>query len=259
MALKLTAALRNFINESGALKQGMANCVMKWYTGAQPATAESAPSGTLAVTLSNNSGALTREVLASGSCALTGGASGSLNTLTVNGIEIMGSATNFNTSLIQTATDIVTKINNNPQNLLFTASNAGGTSATITITARPGLGALANWTLASTATTITKTDTNLTGGVTAANALRWGDSAAGVLVKDPSQTWSGVAVQTVTVGWFRFEASVVDTLGADSTESVLRIDGSIGVSGAELNIGSPSITSGVTQRIDSFSLTLPTD
>lgn len=259
MSLKLSAALRNMINQGTSLKQAMSNSVMKWYTGAQPLTADTAPSGTLACTISLASGALTREVLAVGSVALTGGASGSVNTLTVNGIEIMGSATNFNTSLIQTATDIVTKINNNPQNLLFTASNVAGTSATITLTAKPGLGALANWTVASTVTTITKTDTNLTGGVTSVNGLRWGSSAAGVLSKDTTQVWSGVAGATVTVGWFRFEAAVLDGLGTDVTESVMRIDGSIGIAGAELNMGSPAIVTGITQRVDSLSLTLPTD
>lgn len=259
MALKLSAALRDACNEMGSLKNVMSNCVMKWYTGAQPATAETAPTGTLACVFSSASGALTREVLAVGSVALTGGASGSVNTLTVNSLEIMGSATNFNTSLVQTATDIVTKINNNPQNLLFVASNVLGTSATITLTARPGLGALANWTVASTTTTITKTDTNLTGGVTALNGLKWGDSVAGVLAKDPSQTWSGLALQTVSVGWFRIEAAVLDSFVTDATGVIMRIDGSIGISGAELNMGNPAIVTGVAQRIDNFSITLPTD
>ena len=260
MALKLSAALRNMINEGASLKQAMSNCVLKWYTGAQPATAEAAPTGTLACTFSDNSGALTREVLSVGSVALTGGGAGSVNTLTVNGIEIMGSVTNFNASLIQTATDIVTKINNNPKNLLFTASNALGTSATITIAAKPGLGSLANaWVVASTVTTITKTDTNMAGGVTALNGLTWGDSAAGTLSKHPTQVWSGLALQTVTVGWFRFEAAVADPLSTDAAEAILRIDGAIAVSGGEQNMGTPSIIAGVTQRLNDFSLTLPTD
>lgn len=260
MSLKLTAALRNMMMEGASLKQAMSNCVMKWYSGAQPATAESAPSGTLICTISDNSGALTREVLSVGSVVLTGGGAGSVNTLTVNAIEIMGSATNFNTSLIQTATDIVTKINNNPRNLLFTASNVNGTSATISITAKPGLGSLANaWVVASTTTTITKTDNNMAGGVSAVNGLKWGDSTAGTLAKDPSQTWTGVAAQTATVGWFRIEAAVTDALGADATESILRIDGAVAISGGDLNMGNPAVVAAVTQRIDSFTLTLPTD
>jgi hypothetical protein len=245
------------MNQGASFKSALSNCVLRLYTGAQPANAEAAPTGSLLCTYSLASGALTREVLASGSVALTGGASGSLDTLTVNSVEIMGSSTPFNTSLIQTATDIVTKVNNNPKNHLFTASNVGGTSATVTIQAKPGLGSLANWTLASTATTITKTDTNLTGGVTAVNGLNWGVSAAGVIAKD-SGVWSGVAAASGTAGWFRFEAAVNDAGSLDSTESVIRADGAVSTSGAELNLGTTVIVSGATQTISSFAVTFPT-
>lgn len=259
MSLKLTAKLRDDMLKVASLADLMSNCVLKFYTGSQPATAETAPTGTLLVTFSDAAGSLTREVLATGSVALTGGGSGSVNTLTVNSIEIMGSATSFNTSLIQTATDIVTKINNNPANKLWVASNVAGTSATVTLTAIPGLGAAANTlTVASTVTTITKTDTNTSGGVTAVNGLNWGTSIAGVLSKLSTQVWSGTSVASGTAGWFRFEAAVADAGGVDSTESIYRIDGAIGTSGAEINGGNTTITSSVLQTISSYSMTLPT-
>lgn len=257
MALKLSKALRNGMQEAASFKHLMSNCFLKIYTGAQPATAEAAPTGSALVTISSASGTPTREVLSAGSVDLTGGGSGSVNTITVNSIEIMGSATNFNTSLAQTATDIATKINNNPQNLLFTAS----VSATdkIDIIAKPGLGALANgWVVASTVTTITKTDSNMASGVTALNGLNWGDSAAGIIVKLSTQTWSGLAGATGTAGWFRFEAAVSDAGGVDSTEAILRLDGSIATSGAELNMDNTALTSTVTYTINSFALTFPT-
>lgn len=260
MAFRVSAALRNALLESQPLKLAMANCVLKVYSGSQPATADAAPTGTLLCTYSASSGALTREVLAQGSVALTGGASGSLDTLTVNSLEIMGSATSYDTSLVVTATNIVTKINNNPKNQLIVASNAGGTSATITLTVKPGVGVV-TWTVASTATTITKTDTNIgttTAGTAPVNTLNWGDSAAGVLSKLSTQTWSGVAGNTGTAGWFRMEAAVTDTGALDSAEAVSRFDGAISTSGAELNLSSTSITSGATQTVDTFTITLPT-
>lgn len=259
MALRISEKLRNDILKYDGLGQLMSNCVLKIYTGSQPASAEAAPTGTLLVTLSDNGGALTREVLSVGSVALTGGASGSLNTLTVNGIEIMGSATAFNTSLIQTATDIVKKINDNPRNLLFIASNVGGTSQTITITAKPGLGALPNgWAVASTATTITKTDTNMAGGVYAVNGLNWGTVTDAVLPKLETQVWKGNAVAGGTAGWFRIEAAVTDPLTLDSTETIRRIDGAIGTSGAEINMQNTTIVALVDQTLQSFALELPT-
>lgn len=257
MAWKPSIALRNYMLETGTFKQAMSNCFIKFYTGSQPATAEAAPTGSLLVTFSDSSGTPTREVYATGSVALTGGASGSVNTITVNSIEIMGSATSFNTSLTQTASDICDKINNNPKNLLFTASN--NSTATITITAKPGLGSLANsWTVASTVTTITKTDTSMSGGVTAVNGLNWGDAAAGVLTKLSTQTWSGIATATGTAGWFRMEASVNDVGALDSSEAVMRADGAIATSGAEYNMSNLSIVTGVAQTIQSFAITLPT-
>lgn len=257
MAWRPSKALRNAMMEGEDFKHGMSNCVMKWYSGSQPSTPEAAPTGTLGVTLSNASGALTREVLSAGSVDLTGGASGSVDTITVNSIEIMGSSTPFNTSLAVTAADVARKINDNPKNLLFTADVTA--TDQINIRAKPGLGSLPNaWVVASTVTTITKTDSNMAGGVTAANGLNWGDSAVAVLAKLTTQVWSGVAVASITAGWFRIEAAVSDAGGTDSTESILRADGSIATSGAEINMGSTSLTSGLTYTLDTFTVTLPT-
>lgn len=256
MSLRPSKALRNYLLEAGSLKHALSNCTIKIYTGAQPATAEAAPTGTLLCTVSLASGVMTREVLAVGSVALTGGGAGSVNTITWAGLEIMGSATNFNTSLAQTATDIVTKINNNPRNLFIDATLTS--TSTVTLTARRGLGALGSQTVASTTTTITKTDTNTTGGVTPVNMLTWGDSAAGVLVKLSTETWSGVNAAAGTAGWFRIESAVTDAGTLDSTESIVRMDGSISTSGADMNLGTTVFTSGATTTLSSGSITLPT-
>ena len=256
MALRLSKGLRNFLNEGGSLKQAFAGGKILLYTGSQPADADAAVTGTLLCTYTSSSGAHTAEVRSTGSVALTGGASGSVDTLTVNSIEIMGSATAFNTTLTQTAADICTKINNNPKNMLFVASNGG--TATVTITAKPGLGTLPNaWVVASTVTTITKTDANMASGVNQANGLLFDDSAAGALVKSPSQTWSGVAGNTGTAGWFRLVGSVADAGSADSSEVFHRVDGNVATSGANLNLSSTSITATATQTISTFTLTEP--
>lgn len=257
MALRPSKALRNAMLEGYSLKKALSNCVLKVYTGAQPSTPEAAPTGTLLVTYSLASGALTREVLSLGSVDLTGGGSGSVNTLTVNSIEIMGSSTPFNTSLAQTAQDVCDKINNNSRNYLYDAFVTS--TDVINIRARPGMGSLPNgWVVASTTTTITKTDNNMASGVTPVNGLNWGDASANVLIKLASETWSGVAGASGTAGWFRFEASVTDAGALDSLEAILRLDGAVATSGAELNMTPTSITSGATQTITSFAITLPT-
>lgn len=255
MALRFSSGFRNFINEGGSLKHGLAGGKLLIYTGSQPAAANDAASGTLLVTLTLGAAAHTSEVSSAGSVVLTGGGSGSVNTLTVNSLEIMGSATNFNTSLSQTATDIATKINNNPKNYLYKAQASG---ATINIVANPGLGTLPNtWVVASTTTTITKTDNNMASGVNSANGLTFGDSAAGVMVKNPTETWSGTAGNSGTAGWFRFVGPIADAGAADSSEVFLRLDGNVATSGANLNMSNTAIVAAAVQTLNTFSLTYP--
>lgn len=263
MALKLSASLRNAAMESQDIKHAMSNCVLKVYTGSQPATAEAAPTGTLLCTYTSSAGTPTREVRAQGKVTFSGTvASATCTGITVNSIQIMsGTVTDATGVLADFATAVAANINNNPKNQLFDASASAGV---VTLTAKPGIGILtgvSNGVVVSAVTTISSADVDigaLTVGVTALNGLQWGDSAAGVLSKLSTQTWSGTAVASGTAGWCRFEAAVADAGALDSSEAVHRIDGSVGTSGAELNMGLLTITSGVVQNISSFTLTLPT-
>ena len=265
MAFKLSTALRNAILEQSSLKHCMSNAVLKIYTGSQPSSADAAPTGTLLCTYSNASGALTREVLGVGSLTLAG-TSGSADTLTFQHLGGTGGTTNLMRGTVAsdgtvagTATLVATNINNNPLNIWFDATTTGA-SGVITFTARPGTGASLNTgVFAGTGTTIAfGTPVAVASGVTAVNGLRWANAAAGVLTKDSTQTWSGVAVATGTAGWCRFEAAVTDGGALDSTESVKRMDGSVSTSGAELNLSATSIVNTATQTVDTFSCTLPT-
>jgi len=258
MTWRPSAALRNFVLEAGSLKRALSNCVLKVYTGSQPATAETAPSGTLLCTYSSASGSVTREVLAQGEIVVSGTLLGSLDTLTVNSISIISGALTHTGTISTFVDNIITDINNNPKNLYVVASKSG--TDTVVLTAKPGTGVV-TWAVASTETTCTVTDTamgTLTAGTAPVNGLNWGDSAAGVLTKLSTQTWSGVAVATGTAGWFRIEAAVNDAGGADSTEAIIRADGAVATSGAELNMTPTSITTGATQTITGFTITLPT-
>jgi hypothetical protein len=87
------------------------------------------------------------------------------------------------------------------------------------------------------------------------NGLEFGAAAAGAIAKAAGETWSGVATVSGTAGWFRFCGNATDA-GAVST-ALPRIDGSVGVSGADLNMASTAIVSGSTYSIDTFRLTLP--
>ncbi len=264
MTIRFSPALQNFIAAKGSWKNFMDNGSVEIYTGAMPATPDLAVTGTLLLTLTASGAAKTDEVCSQGTLTLNSGGSGSVNTLTVNGLEIMGSQTNFNTSLTQTAADIALKCNRNPKNYLFHVTSSG---AVITFTALPGMGTLPNgWVVAATYTTIAGTPANMgsggaaTAGVNAANGLLLDyNPVSGQVTKDASQTWSGTVVGagTQTAGWFRYKSSVVDAGALDSGAIFLRMDGDIATSGAALNMFSTSLANGQVRTLDTFSFTVP--
>lgn len=97
----------------------------------------------------------------SGSVSLDSGASGSVDSITVNGVELLRSAIPFNSSLNQTAADVGAEIND-PENM--TSPQYRATVATDTVTIIPVVPEEGTLTVVSTATTIGTTDTNITGG-----------------------------------------------------------------------------------------------
>ena len=255
MTLRLSSGLRNALLNGGSLKQALSGGKLKIYSGSQPATADAAPTGTLLATITAASGSHTPEVRSSGTITLTGTA-GSITAVTVNALSVLGETVPFNTDLSTTAADLAEAINEYPSVPKIEASASG---AVVTLKAPRGVGAAANgWVVDSTCTTLVGTDVNMASGVTVVNGLQYDKAAAGVMDKLDSQTWSGVAGNSGTAGWFRLEGPEADSGALDSLESQIRVDGAISTSGAQLNMSSTSITAAATQTITSFPITLPT-
>jgi len=255
MTVRLSTGLRNSLAQglgfAGAFNRGTINI----YSGSQPATADSAVSGTLLGTVTIGSGALTQETRATQTITVAG-ASGSINTVTVGTFNIIPDVTSvpFNTSQNQTASDLCDAINRNG---IYTASVSANV---VTISPRPGVGATHNgYVVATTVTTLTATSGgNMAGGVAAANALFFAPPVAGVVAKPSTSVWSFVGVATGTAGWFRFVGSASDAGALISAAPYLvRMDGSIAVSGADMNLSNINVTTGAPNTIDTFSFTIP--
>ena len=260
MALRISTGLRDFMLERGSFKRALQNGKLKIYSGSQPTSPNDAPNGTLLCTISLASGAITNEVLAEGSVALnTGSTFTTFDSITVDSRDIMSGAVAWDTDLDTSLQAVVDNINDNIANPDFIASYSAGADK-ITITALPGTGTELNGDVVASASTggdATWTDVNIgteTAGVAAANGLPFGDAASGQLVKG-SGVWSGAAGASGTAGWFRFEGSVDDDDSSSTT--LIRLDGNIGTTGADLNVSSTTITSGATTTIDTFNVTLP--
>ena len=86
-------------------------------------------------------------------------------------------------------------------------------------------------------------------------------ATAGVLAKAAAETWSGTAAATGTAGWFRFNELITDKAGTTTAMAALsttaqRLDGSIAVSGGDLQMSNTSIVAAAIQTISTFNLTL---
>ena len=94
---------------------------------------------------------------------------------------------------------------------------------------------------------------NGTGGVT------FGTSADGVLPKS-ADVWSGTIGVGGVAGYFRLfgtggTTGVMGTAGTSGTG--VRIDGNVGLSGADLVLANSTLALGATLTIDTFNLTVP--
>lgn len=258
MPFRCSTALRTFLMRGGSFQQAFQNGKLLILSGTQPASADNALSGTTLCTITDSSNAHTNEVLASGSVTLTGGAAGSVDSITVNSVQLLArnqfssaSTVAFNTSLSQTATDVATQINKGTWWHKYTASAAG---AVITLKPIPGFGDSVNThVVACTSTTITNSTANMASGVDPANGIQFGTTSSGEISKEG--TWSGVNAATGTAGWARLCGSVADAGGA-STE-LLRLDMDIATAGAIMLMSSTSLTSGATTTIDSVAINWP--
>lgn len=257
MTLKLSTGLVNALAQNrgfaGIFNRGSINI----YSGAQPVNADAAVTGTLLGTVTASSGALTQETRATGTIVITAAAGGSINTVTVGTFNIIpdGAVSAVAGDTAATAQALADAINRNG---IFDASVS---SSTITITAKPGVGTSWNG-LALTASLTTVTATygggTVSGGVAPVNGLIFGQPSAGVIAKLSTQVWSFNGIAAGTAGWFRLIGSQSDAGALLSGAPWLpRLDGSIAVSGADLNLSNIAIAVGSPNTIDTFQWTQP--
>lgn len=260
MALKMSLGLRNFILSGGSMRHAFKNAILEIYSGGQPADADAAVTGTLLVVFTKAAGAFTPETRASTTITLNTGAAGSIDTLTIGGVNVLpDGAVPFNASLNQTATDLAAAINNAQTDPAYFAAAVG---AVVTIKAAPGTGVLPNAAaLVIGLTTITATIANgstMAGGVAAVNGLSFNAGVAGVLAKRATETWQGAGLSTATAGWFRLKGADLDAGAADPTGVFRRLDGAIATAGAQLNMANTAIVAPAVQTLATFNINFPT-
>jgi len=261
-------------------------CVV--YSGTQPATAElAATAGTELVRFTLSKGALTSEKRAG--CKITVGTGvGTITSIAVGGVNLLTSAITTSADASANAALVVAAINANATNPDYYATLGGAIGSTTDYAAAAGTfwilapknsGILYNGatgvpvvctvTSSATATVNAGTasgyfnDTGSVAGVAMVNGLTMScPASAGVITA--SGSWIGTASNTGTAAWFRILATPqLDTglinlaTSGDAAYLCMRIDGSVGTSGADMLVSSTAITTAVDQTMTSFALTVP--
>lgn len=89
------------------------------------------------------------------------------------------------------------------------------------------------------------------------NTLQFGPPLAGLISKVATDTWTGVNLATGVAGYFRL-CLPDDSFALDSVYQYARVQGSIGTSGADMNLDSVQFVLGATTTISGFSIQEPT-
>lgn len=295
MALRFSTGVVNAIAYGMGWGDILKNSVIDVYSGSQPVTASTAATGTKLCRFTTSGGAFTSETRAAAKLVIAGG-SGSIDTINVAGLPLLSTTVPYNTSVAQTMADVISNINANPRNMGFFAVTGGGTIGTVTygaanagefyIVAPKNSGTYWNslllTTTSSTLTIAINTDASPSTSESGGFAAVSGDSVSGfttgvacingLVMTFPaiagliskSGIWSDASADaTGTAGWFRilctpnFDAGTTDLLTTgNSAYQVLRIDGSLGTSGADMTISNTNITAAATQTVNQFDLTI---
>lgn len=90
---------------------------------------------------------------------------------------------------------------------------------------------------------------------TSTNGLNFDAPVLNVIEKAAGEDWQAACIAAGTIGWFRLMGNATDSLG--SSTSLKRIDGSVGISGADLNQPYTTVVEGTPITITEFQITLP--
>lgn len=267
MTIRLSAALMQYAWNVGSVAEALTGGIMRIYTGSAPIAPEYAPTGTLLATLTLDGSAHTSEVAATGAIQFTGTGTTTVTSITVGGVELLLESVTGDDNILLL------------QEVLFGIQRAShrhdfiaewnGESDSITLRCRPGRGTKHNGATVtgSKSGTVTLSYTNMSGGVASSKGLLFGNSQPATYDYDPPYPrarlltampggvyWSGTAVAAGTAGWFRISGPFEDDDTADTTLSRFRLDGSIGVSGANMTMSDPDISIGEEIEVASFSV-----
>ena len=255
MTVRLSTGARNGMAGRLGFAAMFNRGTIKVFSGAQPASADAAETGTLLGTFSASSVTPIKETRATGTLTVTGTAGQTILTVTAGGVNIIpddATMVGLATTTL-TADAIAAAINRNG---MYEASTTGASNV-VTVRARPGAGIVT--TALATTGTCTVGGSSMSGGAAPTNGLFLGVDALGVVSKPALQVWSFNGANTGTAGWARFYSSDAGDTGLLLTAAPWypRLDGSCGVGSGDFQMSTLSIVPALPVTMDTFTWTQP--
>lgn len=265
MSITRSSGLVDFVASKGSVRQALSNCRIKIFSGSIPTGTGGADTGatvpashTELCSLSLNSGTVVVETLPKWRFTFSG-SSGSIDSIKIGGVEQLPTPVSYATSVANTAALIVAAINNNGAFPDYTAQVTGAGSDEVAIYGPVSCGSTLNdLVLAVTATTLVPTVINSgnpeVAGIDAENCCNWTYVPSTGQISKEATVWSGVIAANGTATWFMIVTD--NDNGQGSSTAARRLIGTVGTSGADLNLSSTSFTAGASVSVNSWTLTV---
>ncbi len=265
MAQKYSTALVNLLTGGRNLRSVFDNCLLRFLSGAAPADADAAETGTLLCIVSLASawvyatGQLDKPTVDNWYFTVPNGPTAG------NSVAVAISLDGVNGTYTYTATgtdggtagtaaymDRIADVINQAQRPVRAIGFSGGQSAGVMVS--PVIRGL-NMTLVDGGGNYTVLPYNpIT--FSRPNTLQFGPPTLGVISK-LTEAWTGVNITNGVAGYFRLVLPN-DTFAGDTAFTMPRVQGSVGTSGADLNLDSVQFVTSAVTTITAFSIQEPT-
>jgi hypothetical protein len=253
MSLRYSTGYRNGLLQNRSFRELFNDGVIRIFSGSQPASADTGATGTLLVTITRAAGTFSVSVLSGRQTDwvdVTAGTATETYTITINGTTYTytmaggDDASAIARGLAKLVRDchIVNALPSirTTQKGIVIEARCAGESYTVAVSTTASVGTI-SWASGYANSRL--------------NGFLFGSASAGVIGKESGYSWQGSAVVGGTAGWFRLSEND-DDYDADSTSAV-RLDGSVGTSGADLIVGTATLTANGLVTIDTANFTNP--
>ena len=241
MSIARTTALRNLLTLGYGIKEALNDGVIYVFSGTQPSDPDATNDGTLLLKFTVNGNEYTDPEMSKAAISIGGAPAGTLDTITVGGMSfnLLSKPIPYNSTALQTASDIADNINAKQNPINITAEQDGDN---VILRAPYWLGALADGLVFATTVSGSLTATSsgvFNDGVNAVNGLNFGDVATNGQINKTGDLWQATGLTNGTASYFRFVAGGSTYDGSSGND--IRFDGSVGTSNADLALSTIAI------------------